>query len=124
MFEKLTVAYASYKNQRKALFLNFLIALFETALIICILCGVAIALNIDLPFLLLASIIAVTEFVRRIAIVLDGFGLATALQIFMYSLVGISGTQALAIAILGHAAHFIASIPGGLLMLTDRWDRT
>jgi hypothetical protein len=85
--------------------------------------GVAIELNIEISLLVLISIIAVTEFVRRIAIVLDGWGLATALQVFMYSLVGMTGTQALLIALLSHSVHLTASIPGGLLMLTDRWDK-
>ncbi len=44
---------------------NFLIAIFETALQLTIMCGVGLALNIDIPLPLLASIIAVTEFIRR-----------------------------------------------------------
>lgn len=121
--EKLTAAYSGYKNHPQTIFWNFLIAIFETALQLSIMCGVGIALNIDIPLPLLASIIAVTEFIRRVAIILDGWGLATALQIFMYSLVGISVEHALLIALLSHAVHLIASLPGGLLMLTDRWDK-
>lgn len=122
--EKLTTAYSGYKNHRQIIFWNFLIAIFETALQLSIMCGVGIALNIDISFPLLASIIAVTEFIRRVAIILDGWGLATALQIFMYSLVGITVENALLIALLSHAVHFIASTPGGILMLTDRWGKS
>ena len=113
--------FTDYRNHPGVIGWNFLIALFETGLQLAIMCGVALALDLDIPLPLLASIIAVTEFVRRVAIVLDGWGLATALQIFMYGLVGISGAQALLIALLSHAVHFIASLPGGVLMLTDRW---
>ncbi len=120
--EKLTSTYSSYKSHRQVIAWNFLIAVFETTLQLVIMCGVGIALNIDIPLPLLASIIAITEFIRRVAILLDGWGLATALQIFMYSLVGISAEQALLIALLSHAIHFIASLPGGIVMLTDRWD--
>lgn len=121
--EKLTNAYSEFKNHQQTLFWNFLLAIFESALQLAIMCGVGLALNIDIALPLLASIIAVTEFIRRVAIVLDGWGLATALQIFMYSLVGITTEHALLIALLSHAVHFIASLPGGALMLTDRWDR-
>ena len=118
---KLSDSFSDYRNHPGVIGWNFLIALFETGLQLAIMCGVALALDLDIPLPLLASIIAVTEFVRRVAIVLDGWGLATALQIFMYGLVGISGAQALLIALLSHAVHFIASLPGGVLMLTDRW---
>lgn len=121
--EKLTTAYTGFKNHQKVIFWNFLIAIFETALQLAIMCGVGIALNIDISLPLLASIIAVTEFIRRVAILLDGWGLATALQIFMYSLVGITVEHALLIALLSHAVHFIASLPGGIVMLTDRWGK-
>lgn len=121
--EKLTASFSDYKNHQGVIYGNFLIALFESLLQLTIMCGVALALQLDIPLLMLASIIAVTEFVRRVAIVLDGWGLATALQIFMYGLVGITGAQALLIALLSHAVHFVASLPGGVLLLTDRWDR-
>ena len=119
--EKLTTSFSGYKNHMGMIGWNFLIALFESILQLAIMCGVALALDLDIPLPMLMSIIAVTEFVRRVAIVLDGWGLATALQIFMYGLVGVSGAQALLIALLSHAVHFIASLPGGILMLTDRW---
>ncbi|MDX2505061.1 MAG: lysylphosphatidylglycerol synthase transmembrane domain-containing protein [Gammaproteobacteria bacterium] len=122
-FEKLTSAYSSYKQQLEVIFWNFLLAIFESSLQLAILCGIGIALNIDVPLPILVSIIAITEFIRRIAIILDGWGLATALQIFMYSLVGISVESALLIALLSHAVHLVASLPGGILMLTDRWDK-
>lgn len=123
-FEKVIAAYSGYKNHPQILMWNFLIAIFETALQLAIMCGVGLALNVDIPLPLLASIIAVTEFIRRVAILLDGWGLATALQIFMYSLVGITVENALLIALLTHAVHFVASLPGGILLLTDRWDKS
>jgi len=122
--EKLTTAYSSYKSHRRIITWNFLIAIFETALALSIKCGVAITLNVEVPLLILVAIIAITEFIRRIAIILDGWGLATALQIFMYSLVGMTVEQALLIALLSHAVHFTAALPGGVLILTDRWDKT
>ena len=121
--EKLTTAYSSYKNQRRIIIWNFLIAIFETALALAIKCGVAITLNVDVPLLLLIAIIAITEFIRRIAIILDGWGLATALQIFMYSRIGMTVEQALLIALLSHAVHFTSALPGGVLILTYRWDK-
>ena len=121
--EKLAEAYSGYKNHPGILIQNFFIALFETALQLSIMCGVALAMDIDIALPLIASIIAVTEFIRRVAIILDGWGLATALQIFMYSLIGITAEHALLIALLSHAVHFSASLPGGLIMLTDRWDK-
>lgn len=122
-FKKLTTAYSDYKNKQRVIFINFIIAIFETSLQLVIMSGVGIALNMDISLPLLASIIAVTEFIRRVAILLDGWGLATALQIFMYSLVGITVENALLIALLSHAVHFVTSLPGGILMLTDRWDK-
>lgn len=121
--EKLSTTYSGYRKHPRVVFWNFLIAIFESALQLAIMCGIGLALNIDIPLPLLASIIAITEFIRRIAIILDGWGLATALQIFMYSLVGITVEHALLIALLSHATHLIASLPGGLVMLTDRWDK-
>ena len=120
---ELSTAYSSYKDHSEVLILNFLIALFECALQLAIMCGVGLALNIDIPLPLLVSIIAVTEFIRRIATLLDGWGLATALQVIMYTLVGINAEQALLIALLGQAVYVVAGLPGGFLLLTDRWDK-
>ena len=121
--EKLSETYSSYKKHPQAVFINFMMAVFETALQLVIMCAIGVALNTELSLPLLASIIAITEFIRRIAIILDGWGLATALQIFMYSLVGMTTEQALLIALITHAVHLAASLPGGLITLTDRWDK-
>ena len=122
--KKLLNAYSGYKGQQYLIFWNFLIAIIETGLQLSIMCAIGLELNLDTPLPILASIIAVTEFIRRIAIVLDGWGLATALQLFMYSLVGIAVEHGLLIALLSHAVYFIASLPGGILILTDRWEKT
>ena len=121
--KKLSTTYSGYKKHPQAVLINFLMAVFETALQLVIMCAIGIALNIELSLPLLASIIAITEFIRRIAIILDGWGLATALQIFMYGLVGMTTEEALLIALITHAVHLTASLPGGLIILTDRWDK-
>jgi len=122
LLQKFTTAYAEFGNQKRALITNIGWGIIETGLQLIMLTGVAVALQIELSITILLAIIGITEFIRRVAIILDGWGLATALQLFMYGLVGLNGAEALLIALLGHALLFFSGLPGGLILLLDRWE--
>lgn len=122
--KKLIDAYGSYQKQKIALAQNYLIALIESGLQLIITCGIGIVLGIDAPIYMLASVIAVTELVRRTIMVVDSWGIGTSLQILIFGLAGISGADALIMSLLARAIFFIASLPAIVFLMTDQqWRR-
>jgi acetyltransferase-like isoleucine patch superfamily enzyme/uncharacterized membrane protein YbhN (UPF0104 family) len=117
---KLSDAYRTIGDRRGALAGNFLLAVLENGVQLGLLYAAGRALGLDLAPLTFLAIIAVTQFVRRLSMIFDAWGLSEAVTILMYGLVGIDGSRALAISLLGHAVTSVASVPGGLVLLGAR----
>jgi hypothetical protein len=116
---KLSVAYASYSKKRSVLAGNFALALFENALQLAVLTGAAIALDIPIRPLAFLAIAAVSQFLMRLSMVFDGWGISEAVRIVTYGLIGVTATDAFAVAIVGHSTVAIASLPGALVFFRD-----
>ncbi len=117
--EKLSRAYSSFSGHPGVLLGNFGLALVENALQLALTWGAAVALGVDLPVWGFFAIIAVTQFLRRITMIFDGWGLSEALRLVTYGLIGVSGSDTLAIALVGHAIMALASVPGALVFFRD-----
>jgi acetyltransferase-like isoleucine patch superfamily enzyme/uncharacterized membrane protein YbhN (UPF0104 family) len=117
---KLSVAYAEFANHRGTLLANTMLAIVEAATRLVVTCGAAFAIGLDVAVGPLFAIVAVTEFIRRCTIVLDGWGLSESIRIVTYGLVGISGGDALAIGVVSHAIMGLASLPGAFFFFGDR----
>ena len=119
--EKLSKSYSEFRYNKSVLCLNFIIALVETSVQYLMVLGIAYGLDIRLEQFDVIAIIAISEFVRRIAMLIDGWGLATVLQVFLYGIIGMSGAEALLLSLLSRVIFFGAGLPGGLFLVFDRW---
>lgn len=117
---KLHKAYCLYNGQWKKLLINFFLALGEQALQIFYLWLCAIAINVDVPLMILVPALALSQFLRKAAIVLEGWALGEFILVLTCVLVGIDQTQVLAFSLLSHAIGILASVPGGILLLLSR----
>ena len=118
---KLSEAYSDFTNAKMALFYNYLMSVAETLLQLMITCIVGLALGIEMSILLFSSVIAVSELIRRLAVMFDGWGLATGLQIVLYSMAGVTAAEALALVLVTRAVHFFVSLPAVFVLLGDKW---
>jgi len=116
---KLSTAYTSYSGQLGVLAANFLLALFENSLQLAILTGAALAIGIPVDPIAFVAIASVSQFLMRLSMVFDGWGISEAVRILTYGLVGVTATDAFAVALVGHAAVAIASLPGAFVFFRD-----
>ncbi len=117
--QKLSAAYASFGDRPGVLVANFALALIENALQLVLTWGASVALSVDVPVWGFLAIVAVTQFLRRLTMIFDGWGLSEALRLVTYGLIGVSGSDTLAVALVGHAIMALASLPGGLVFFRD-----
>jgi hypothetical protein len=122
--EKLSTSYAQFGRHPRALAGNFALSLVENAIQLALVYGAGVCLAVEASPHAFLAIVAVSQFVRRASMVLDGWGLATALHILLFGLIGIDASQALAISLLSHAVTAAAClVPGGLVLALDRAPR-
>lgn len=107
--------YAAFRNAPRTLVLNFLYALIEQALQILLLFFCAIALQVAADPFTIVLAVTIAQFIRKFAIILEGWLFGEFTAVLIYSLLGIPEAQALAFSLLSHAAHIIAVAPGAVL---------
>lgn len=115
-------AHRKYAHRPGLLVANAVLALVENGAQIAILYVAAREIGVETPLLVMLSIISLARFVRRLSMLLDGWGFSEALHILLFGWVGIDGGTALAISLVAHAAGFVASVPGALFVWVDRRD--
>ena len=116
---KISAAYTSFRGRPGAVVANLGLAIVENAVQLALTWGAAVALDIGVDPLIFLAIVAVTQFLRRITMIFDGWGLSEALRLVTYGLIGVSGSDTLAIALVGHATMALASVPGALVFFRD-----
>jgi len=116
---KLGEAADAYDGRAGLLAANLLLALLENFFPLAIQLGAALALGIPVDPVALVAIAAVAQFLSRASMVLDGWGLSESLRLVTYGLVGISASDTIAIALLGHGAALASSLPGAVVFLRD-----
>ncbi|MEE8104680.1 MAG: lysylphosphatidylglycerol synthase transmembrane domain-containing protein [Planctomycetota bacterium] len=117
---KFLEAYQAYRKKRGVIVSGIVYSLLEQALQVAILFFAARAVGITAPTGVLVAVLAVSEFLRKIAIVLEGWGLATIVTVGVLALAGIDENEAFALAILATLIAWLAVLPGGLLLLRAR----
>jgi uncharacterized membrane protein YbhN (UPF0104 family) len=115
-------AHRLYVDRPGLLLANGALAVVENFAQIAILYVAAREIGVELPLLALVSIISLARFVRRLSMLLDGWGFSEALHILLFGWIGIDGGTALAISLVAHAAGFVASAPGAFFVWVDRRD--
>lgn len=119
--KKLYSSYEKYSGEKKGLMTNFFLALLEHSIQYSIVYVSALALNIHLSPIELISIIAITQFIRKFAIILEGWTLGEFLTIAGFVAIGVNQTDALAFSLLYHAVVLAASIPGGFFLARTKF---
>ena len=102
------------------MFANLCLAFAEQTLQILILYLCALAIGVDVSAWLLVSVLTVSQFLRKFAIVLEGWALGEFVVVLTCALAGIDQTQALAFSLLGHVVGMVVSLPGAALMAMTR----
>ena len=118
--ERLHAAYALYQGHRRALVVNYGLVLVEQAMQLLILYVCARAVGIATAPLVLLAVLALVEFLRKIAIVLEGWGLAQITIVLTCSLAGIDESLALSMALVGHVLEVVATSPAALLLISSK----
>ncbi len=113
-------AYQQFKHHRTALVVNFSMALIENGLQVLIIYVCAVGIGTDASALRLLSALAISQFLRKIAMIVEGWVLGEMIVVLTCSLAGIDQTQALTFSLVSYAIRFLAISPGGLLLFLNR----
>ena len=117
--ERLSVAYRLVGGRRWAVFGVQLLTIVEhlVQFLMLYFSGRAIGVSLELPLFLAG--ISVVAMLRRVAIYIEGWGLAQMAAVLVLTLLGISVEQSLSLSLLSDAMAFVASLPGLLLLVRD-----
>jgi uncharacterized membrane protein YbhN (UPF0104 family) len=113
-------AYLQFKHHRTALAINFTMALFENGLQVLIIYVCALGIDTDASAVRLVSALAISQFLRKIAMIVEGWVLGEMIVVLTCSLAAIDQTQALTFSLVSYAIRFLAISPGGVLLLLNR----
>jgi len=117
LINKLHEAYAVYSNHAGQLLINWCMALLENSLQVLLLYLSARAIDLDVSSIQLIGILALSQLLRKIALILEGWMLGEAAVVVTCALIGIDQTQALAFSLLSGAAIIVSTLPGLITLL-------
>ncbi|MBV7338373.1 flippase-like domain-containing protein [Chloroflexi bacterium TSY] len=114
-------SYVSFRHAKDALifflFLSLLENLFPIAWTYCL----ALAFQIELPFLYTFVLVPIVLLLRRLPISIDGAGIHEGAFVYLMALVGFSAAQGLLLGLVTHLLTLALVLPGGLFfILSDR----
>ncbi len=116
---KLHAAYCLYSARKPSLFVNLWLSIGEQSLQIMCLYVSALAVGVTVDDWRLPLVLALSQFLRKFAIILEGWALGEFISVLTLALVGIDQTQALAVSFLPQAAGLILAAPTVLALLTS-----
>jgi uncharacterized protein (TIRG00374 family) len=116
---KLHTAYCLYSSQKQTLFVNLWLSIGEQSLQIMCLYVSALAVGVTVDDWRLPVVLALSQFLRKFAILLEGWALGEFISVLTLALVGIDQTQALAVSFLPQAAGLILAAPMVLALLSS-----
>ena len=99
-------AHGSYASRPGVLVVNGLMALLENGVQVAILFIAAREIGVENTTIELLSVISLARFVRRLSMLLDGWGFSEALHILLFGWIGIDGGTALAISLVATRGGF------------------
>jgi uncharacterized protein (TIRG00374 family) len=115
---KLHDTYALYAQFTGQLIINWFLAIVENSLQILTLFLSANAIGVEFDSLSLLGILTMSQFLRKMALVLEGWMLAEASVVVICAILGIDQSQALAFSLLAGATIIVSTIPGLILLLS------
>ena len=118
-FKKLYQSYAEYKNHRSLLVLFLILSILEQLIPVVANYLACRALNLSIPFIYFLLIIPLVQLLSKIPISFEGFGINEGLLVYFFALLGLSGTGAFTIGLLGHISIMIAALPGLYFYIKD-----
>jgi len=121
--EKFRGAYQQFRGHRAGLAANFVMALFENCLQVLIIYVCAVGIDTDASVLRLISALAISQFLRKVAMIVEGWILGEMIVVLTCSLAGIDQTQALTFSLVSYAIRFLAISPGGVLFLLQKREK-
>ena len=116
-FERFSQAFRSMKGQHLVLAKTIALAILEHLVQFLVLFVAGRAIGVVQPAVLFLAAISLAMVARRLAIYLEGWSLAHAVSVFLFSVLGIGVDQALALSLLGDAVSAAASLPGVVLLV-------
>ena len=116
-FEQFSQAFRSMRGQYRVLGKTLALAILEHIVQFLVLFVAGRAIGVVQPAVLFLAAISLTMVARRLAIYVEGWGLAQAVSVFLFSVLGIGVDQALALSLLADAVAAVASLPGAILLL-------
>jgi len=116
-------AYRDYRKCPSALVIHFLLTVLEQIVQVAVVYVCARAVGAETPALALLAVIAVSELFRKVAWMLEGWGLGELARILFLTLVAMETHRAVAIAILYHAVAWVVALPGAVLFVINRRGR-
>lgn len=114
---KIYDAYLLYRRRPGVPLANLFYALAEQSLQVLILVIAAVSLSVEATLPILVAAVAISQCLRKFAIVLEGWALGEFTNVVVCTMLGIPAAQALAFSLLGHAVSIAVSLPGAALMM-------
>lgn len=117
--KQLSSSALEYRDRPGALAVNLALTIAENMIVLLLLLVLGRAVGVTLPLLPFLATLAAVSFIRRIAAYVESWGLAEALTVVMYALLGLDRNHAVALALMTYAVAMAASLPGALFLMRN-----
>jgi glycosyltransferase 2 family protein len=117
--KKIYLSYSEYKNYKGLLVLFLFLSILEQLIPVIANYIASLALNLHIPLIYFLVVIPVVQLLSRIPISFEGIGINEGLMVYFFSLLGLSGTAAFSIGLVGHVGIILAALPALLFFFKD-----
>lgn len=114
-FDKIYTAYSRFRDRQSVIPTNLLLCLIEQSLQVVVLVGCARAIGSAVEGTVLISAFTIGQFLRKFAILAEGWVLGQFTAVVVYSLLGLPSHEALVVSLLAYALGIVAASPGAWL---------
>lgn len=115
--KQLSSSALDYRGRPGALAVNLALTLAENLVVLLLMLVLGRAVGVTLPLLPFLATLAAVSFIRRTAAYVESWGLAEALTVVMYALLGLDRNHAVALAFMTYAVAMAAATPGAFLLM-------
>lgn len=117
LLRKVYRSYATYRNEKGALWAFLLLSFVENLFPIFWTYCLALAFNIQVPLFYFFILVPIVLILRRLPISIDGVGIHEGTFVYFLSLIGVSVEQGLLLGIATHALAVALVLPGGIFYM-------
>lgn len=115
---KILVSCSLYKDQPVAVWTFLALTILENLLVVFRAWIVTLAFGVDVDILLFLIIVPIEQFLIRLPISFDGFGIREGLFLYGLTAIGVPAPTALAIGLTNHLLFIVAVTPGAWFLLS------